>query len=308
MAPLQPLPPRAPTPTPPQPTPESRSRASSDPPTMDPVNVLQRQDHPGSAEAVNQCQVYDCLQPKDDRIYELTPIKYLHQTVCSSSAFPLVPPKSHSSRHSQDEGSKREEGERRNSSSEKTHSSQHSHQSRSSKERVREKERERKRERERGKERDSERGKERERERERERRKDKEGRHHSNSPERDSHPSKHLSSLQTSFPFKCTYRRIRNLNRSEENNLLYKNECTQEILSTPNVVSISYTHEVKNGERTGRKVLQVGVIKKLKKNEIHYPDIPIPKAIKLGNDLVVPVQVVVEGNLSCMDNTREVLN
>ena len=102
MAPLQPLPPRAPTSTPPQPTPESRSRASSDPPTMDPVDVLQRQD-PRSAEAVNQCQVYDCLEPKDDRIYELTPIKYLHQTVFSSSASPLVPPKSHSSRHSQDE-------------------------------------------------------------------------------------------------------------------------------------------------------------------------------------------------------------
>ena len=92
-------------------------------------------------------------------------------------------------------------------------------------------------------------------------------------------------------------RRIRNLNRSEENNLLYENQLTQEILSTPNVVSMSYTHEVRNGERTGRKVLQVGVIKKLKEDEIQHPDIYIPKEIELGNHLVVPVQVVAEGKL-----------
>lgn len=94
-----------------------------------------------------------------------------------------------------------------------------------------------------------------------------------------------------------TCRRIRNLNRSEESDLLYKNKLTQEILSTPNVVSMSYTHEVRNGERTGRKVLQVGVIKKLKEDEIQHPDIFIPKKIELDNDLVVPVQVVAEGNL-----------
>lgn len=120
-----------------------------------------------------------------------------------------------------------------------------------------------------------------------------------------SRPSLRLRIHEYSSPFsKLIYIRSRtliksrDLNRSEQNNLLYENKQTQKILSTPNVISMSYTHEVRNGQRTGRKVLQVGVIKKLKKDEIHHPDICIPKEIELSNDLVVPVQVVAEGKLT----------
>lgn len=92
-------------------------------------------------------------------------------------------------------------------------------------------------------------------------------------------------------------RSTRELSRSEVASLLDANKFTRRLLSTPNVVSMSYTDEVKKGEKTGKKVLQVGVIKKLNKHEVKRPDIRLPKEVLLGQELAVPVQVVEEGEL-----------
>ena len=92
-------------------------------------------------------------------------------------------------------------------------------------------------------------------------------------------------------------RSTRELSHSEVASLLDTNKFTRRLLSTPNVVSMSYTDEVKKGEKTGKKVLQVGVIKKLNKREVRSPNIRLPKEVLLGEELAVPVQVVEEGEL-----------
>ena len=92
-------------------------------------------------------------------------------------------------------------------------------------------------------------------------------------------------------------RLTRELSRVEVSSLLSTNKFTRRLLSTPNVVSMSYTDEVRNGEKTGKKVLQVGVVKKLKKHELKRPNIRLPKEVLLGKELAVPVQVVEEGEL-----------
>ena len=61
-------------------------------------------------------------------------------------------------------------------------------------------------------------------------------------------------------------------------------DAYRDFLFIPNVVSMSYTDEVKKGVKTGRKVLQVGVTKELKKHTL-------PKEVQFGNE-IVPVQVV----------------
>ena len=110
----------------------------------------------------------------------------------------------------------------------------------------------------------------------------------------------HVRSLHGSLKMKKKKqppRLTRELNCTEVSCLLSTNRFARRVLSTPNVVSMSYTHETRDGEKTGRKVLQVGVVKKLKKHQLKRPNIRLPKEVLLGKDLAVPVQVVEEGEL-----------
>ena len=74
-------------------------------------------------------------------------------------------------------------------------------------------------------------------------------------------------------------------------------------MSTPSVVSLSYSSEKKEGKKTGRYVLHVGVIKKLPAEEIKAPDIPLPKTVVYKartKSVDVPVQVVEEGVIKAL--------
>ena len=74
----------------------------------------------------------------------------------------------------------------------------------------------------------------------------------------------------------------------------------QHFMCTPNVVSLSYSSEKKEGKKTGRYVLRVGVIKKLSAEEIKDPDVLLPKAVVYETPtkkVHVPVQVVEEGEI-----------
>lgn len=77
-------------------------------------------------------------------------------------------------------------------------------------------------------------------------------------------------------------------------------ESNRYLLSTPNVVSLGFRNEKVNGEKTGRKIFRVGVIKKQSKEDIKDPDTFIPKFLKHtksnSNEVVdVPVEIVEEG-------------
>ncbi len=75
------------------------------------------------------------------------------------------------------------------------------------------------------------------------------------------------------------------------------------LLSTPSVVSLSYCSEKKEGKKTGRYVLRVGVIKKLPAIEIEDPDILLPKTVVYETrtkKVAVPVQVVEEGVIQAL--------
>ena len=73
------------------------------------------------------------------------------------------------------------------------------------------------------------------------------------------------------------------------------------LLSTPNVVSISYCDEKKNGRKTGRKVLCFGVVRKLQPQHIVKPDVLLPKSVSFEkedkNVVEIPVQVVEDGEI-----------
>ena len=73
------------------------------------------------------------------------------------------------------------------------------------------------------------------------------------------------------------------------------------LLSTPNVVSISYCDEKKDGKKTGRKVLCFGVVKKLQPKHIAKPDVLLPKSVSFENEnkkvVEIPVQVVEDGEI-----------
>ena len=70
-----------------------------------------------------------------------------------------------------------------------------------------------------------------------------------------------------------------------------------DFLFIPNVVSMSYTDEVKKGVKAGRMVLQVGVTKELKKHTL-------PKKVLFG-EKSIPIQVVREGKLKlCCDSVE----
>ena len=80
------------------------------------------------------------------------------------------------------------------------------------------------------------------------------------------------------------------------------------LLSTPNVVSLSYCSEKKEGRKTGRNVLRVGVIKKLPAEDIKDPDVLLPKAVEyetLNKKVSVPVQVVEEGEICALSPPYE---
>ncbi len=76
------------------------------------------------------------------------------------------------------------------------------------------------------------------------------------------------------------------------------------LLSTPNVVSLGFSNEKVDGNKTGGKIFRVGVIKKLPKESIKHPDIFIPKffehTLNSSNEKVtIPVIIVEEGELVC---------
>ena len=90
------------------------------------------------------------------------------------------------------------------------------------------------------------------------------------------------------------------LDKAEAKDLL---ERYKYLLSTPSVVSLSYCSEKKEGKKTGRYVLRVGVIKKLPAEEIKAPDVLLPKRVvykTLAKKVDVPVQVVEEGEIKAL--------
>ena len=77
-------------------------------------------------------------------------------------------------------------------------------------------------------------------------------------------------------------------------------ESQRYLLSTPNVVSLGFSNEKIDGEKTGGKIFRVGVIKRQPKENIKDPDIFIPKFLEHtetdSNKVVhVPVEIVGEG-------------
>ena len=79
-------------------------------------------------------------------------------------------------------------------------------------------------------------------------------------------------------------------------------ESKRHLLSTPNVVSLAFSYEKVGGEKTGRKIFRVGVIKKLPKEGIKHSDIFIPKSFEhtlAGSDkkVIIPVKIVEDGEL-----------
>ena len=73
------------------------------------------------------------------------------------------------------------------------------------------------------------------------------------------------------------------------------------LLSTPNVVSLSYRDEKKDGEKTGQKALHIGVIKKLNSQDIVKPDILLPKFVSFETEdkrkVTIRVKVIEEGEI-----------
>ena len=77
------------------------------------------------------------------------------------------------------------------------------------------------------------------------------------------------------------------------------------LLSTPNVVSLSYRDEKRDGQKTGQKALHVGVIKKLKSQDIVKPDIVLPKFVLFETEekrkVEIRVRVIEEGEIVALD-------
>ena len=82
----------------------------------------------------------------------------------------------------------------------------------------------------------------------------------------------------------------------------------RDLLSTPNVVSVGFTDEKIENEKTGRKIFRVGVIKKLPKRNIGTPDVFIPESFEFigdNNEVVsIPVEVVEEGELMLLPQDK----
>ena len=83
-----------------------------------------------------------------------------------------------------------------------------------------------------------------------------------------------------------------------------------DLLSTPNVVSLGFSNERVDGKKTGGKIFRVGVIKKLPRERIEYPDFVIPKFFKhiFSSDnrkVVIPVTIEEEGELEFIGHEAE---
>ena len=76
------------------------------------------------------------------------------------------------------------------------------------------------------------------------------------------------------------------------------------LLSTPNVVSLSYHDEKKDGKTTGQKALHVGMIKKLKPEDIVKPDIVLPKFVAFETEdkkkVEIRVRIIEEGEIEAL--------
>ena len=77
------------------------------------------------------------------------------------------------------------------------------------------------------------------------------------------------------------------------------------LLVTPNVSSLSYRDEIKDGEKTGQKALYIGVIKKLESQDIVKPDVLLPKFVSFETEdkkkVEIRVRVVQEGEVVAVD-------
>ena len=93
-----------------------------------------------------------------------------------------------------------------------------------------------------------------------------------------------------------------NLSASDSKKLT---DCYRHYLSIPNIVSISYCDEKKRDQKTGRKVLCFGVVKKLKCEDIGAPNVLLPKSVPFETEhkfkIEVPVQVVEEGEIVALN-------
>ena len=78
-------------------------------------------------------------------------------------------------------------------------------------------------------------------------------------------------------------------------------------LSFPNIVSISYCDEKKRGQKTGRKVLCFGVVKKLECDGIVGANLHLPKSVQFETEnkvkVEIPVQMVEEGEIVALNAT-----
>ena len=78
-------------------------------------------------------------------------------------------------------------------------------------------------------------------------------------------------------------------------------------LSCPNIVSISYCDEKKRDQKTGRKVLCFGVVKKLECDGIVEPNVLLPKSVPFETEnkvkVEIPVQMVEEGEIFALNAT-----
>ena len=78
-------------------------------------------------------------------------------------------------------------------------------------------------------------------------------------------------------------------------------------LSFPNIVSISYCDEKKRGQKTGRKVLCFGVVKKLECDGIVGANLHLPKSVQFETEnkvkVEIPVEMVEEGEIVALNPT-----
>ena len=69
-------------------------------------------------------------------------------------------------------------------------------------------------------------------------------------------------------------------------------DCYRHYLCIPNIVSISYCDETKRDQKTGRKVLCFGVVRKLKCEDITAPNVLLPKSVSFETEDKVKIEIV----------------
>ena len=84
-------------------------------------------------------------------------------------------------------------------------------------------------------------------------------------------------------------------------------ECYCHYLSFPNIVSVSYCDEKKRDQKTSRKVLCFGVVKKVECDGIAGPNLHLPKSVSFETEnkvkVEIPVQMVEEGEIVALNAT-----